>query len=72
MTAVTTDEARSIRALVRAFAEEEVRPPAGQIDQSGEFPWDLVEQMRKRELFALPFPAAYGGTGTGRAVFLFG
>jgi alkylation response protein AidB-like acyl-CoA dehydrogenase len=70
MTTADAEEARSIKALVHAFAEERVKPRAAEIDASGEFPWDLVEAMRELDLFALPFATTHGGTGTGNRVFL--
>lgn len=67
---VEASDAAAIRDLVRTFAEERVRPRAAEVDRSGEFPWDLVEAMREQDLFALPFTADYGGSGTGSVVFL--
>ena len=49
--------------VVREFAEQHVAPRAADIDQSGQFPWDVKEQMAELDLFALPFPPAYGGIG---------
>jgi len=49
--------------VVREFAEQHVAPRAAEIDQSGQFPWDLKEQMAELDFLALPFPSAYGGIG---------
>src|SRR5207253_7122562 len=40
---------------------DKIAPRAGEIDATGEFPWDVVELYRKHDLFALPFPPQYGG-----------
>jgi alkylation response protein AidB-like acyl-CoA dehydrogenase len=45
MTSAHAEEARSINALVHAFAGERVKPRAAEIDAGGEFPWDLVGRL---------------------------
>jgi len=42
--------------LVREFAEKEVAPRAAEIDRTGQFPWDLKEQMANLDILAMPFP----------------
>jgi len=65
-----TDEQREIRDLVRTLARERIAPRAAEIDESAEFPWDMVELFREHELFGLPFEERYGGTGTGALMVL--
>jgi alkylation response protein AidB-like acyl-CoA dehydrogenase len=65
-----TDEQREIRELVRALARERVAPRAAEIDETAEFPWDLVEVLREHEIFGLPFDERHGGTGTGALMLL--
>jgi len=65
-----SDEQREIRDLVRTLARERVAPRAAEIDETAEFPWDMVELFREHELFGLPFPDEYGGTGTGALMVL--
>jgi alkylation response protein AidB-like acyl-CoA dehydrogenase len=48
---VLTEEQREIRELVRTLARERVAPRAAAIDESHEFPWDVVELFREHELF---------------------
>ena len=60
-----TDEQREIRELVRDLARERIAPRAAEIDESHEFPWDIVELYREHGLFGLFFDEAYGGLGTG-------
>src|SRR3954471_17880725 len=55
---------------VRELARERVAPRAAQIDESAEFPWDMVELFRENDLFGLPFDEELGGTGTGALVLL--
>jgi alkylation response protein AidB-like acyl-CoA dehydrogenase len=60
-----TDEQVEIRELVRALARDRIAPRAAEIDESHEFPWDVVELFREHGLFGLFFDEAHGGTGTG-------
>src|SRR4051812_13739137 len=48
-----TDEQRELRELVRTLARERIAPRAAEIDESHEFPWDVVELFREHEIFAL-------------------
>src|SRR5262250_2867542 len=58
-----SEEQESLRKTVEDFAKKVVAPRAEQYDQSGEFPYDVVEQMARMGLFGLPFPERYGGMG---------
>src|SRR5436305_9396066 len=62
---VLSDEQREIRDLVRTLARERIAPRAAEIDESHEFPWDVVELYRDNDLFGLFFEERYGGLGTG-------
>jgi alkylation response protein AidB-like acyl-CoA dehydrogenase len=57
-------EELEIRDLVRALARDRIAPRATEIDESHEFPWDVVEIFREHGLFGLYFPELYGGLGT--------
>jgi alkylation response protein AidB-like acyl-CoA dehydrogenase len=65
-----TDEQREIRELVRTLARERIAPRAAEIDESAEFPWDMVELMREHELFGLAFDEEHGGSGVGSLMLL--
>jgi alkylation response protein AidB-like acyl-CoA dehydrogenase len=65
-----TDEQREIRDLVRTLARERIAPRAAEIDESAEFPWDMVELMREHEVFGLAFDEAHGGSGAGSLMLL--
>ena len=58
-------EQREIRDLVRSLARERIAPRAAEIDESHEFPWDVVELYREHGLFGLLLDEEWGGTGTG-------
>jgi alkylation response protein AidB-like acyl-CoA dehydrogenase len=63
MTVLNADQA-ALRDAVRELAQEKIAPRAADIDQSGEFPWDVVDLLRDHDFFAAAFPAEYGGLGT--------
>jgi alkylation response protein AidB-like acyl-CoA dehydrogenase len=65
-----TDEQGEIRDLVRELARERIAPRAAEIDETHEFPWDVVELFRDHELFGLFYDEQYGGTGTGTLLAL--
>ena len=65
-----TDEQREIRELVRTLARERIAPRAAEIDESHEFPWDVVELYRENDIFGLFFEEQYGGLGTGTLLAL--
>jgi alkylation response protein AidB-like acyl-CoA dehydrogenase len=60
-----SDEQRELRELVRSLARERIAPRAAEIDESHEFPWDVVELFREHGLLGLFFDEEWGGTGTG-------
>ncbi len=67
---VLTEEQREIRELVRTLARERIAPRAAEIDESHEFPWDVVEVFREHEIFGLLFDEEWGGSGTGTLLAL--
>jgi alkylation response protein AidB-like acyl-CoA dehydrogenase len=56
-------EQRQITEMVAEFADEEIRPRAAEIDETDEFPHDLVEEMAELGLMGMPIPEEYGGAG---------
>jgi alkylation response protein AidB-like acyl-CoA dehydrogenase len=59
------EELRDFRDLVRKLAREQIAPRAAEIDETGEYPWDVRELLASHDVLGLPFPSQYGGTGTG-------
>lgn len=59
----TTQKHEDLRAKIRAFAEEEVKPIAFMLDQNNEFPHDMVKKLAKMGLMGIPYPTEYGGAG---------
>ena len=64
------DAQLEIRELVRTLARERIAPRAAEIDESHEFPWDVVELYREHGIFGLLFDEEHGGTGTGTLLAL--
>lgn len=57
----TTQQHEELRALVRKFAEEEVKPLAFLMDKENGFPDDAVANLGKLGLMGIPYPKVYGG-----------
>ncbi|PSP32913.1 acyl-CoA dehydrogenase [Halobacteriales archaeon QH_10_67_22] len=58
-----TQEQRQIRDMVAEFVDEEVVPRAADIDETDEFPEDLIDRMADLGLMGMPIPEEYGGAG---------
>src|SRR2546427_5767465 len=63
------EEQQQIREMVHDLCLERVEPRAAEIDESGEFPWDVKELFAKHDILAIPFAPEYGGI-SGRALTL--
>ena len=59
----TTQQHEKLRAKVRAFAEEEIKPITFLMDKENQFPDDAVANLGKMGLMGIPFPKEYGGAG---------
>ncbi len=59
----TTRGQEALRAQIRQFAEEEIRPQAFLMDQNNEFPEEAIRKLGERGWMGLPYPAEYGGAG---------
>jgi len=57
------EEERMMQEMARNFAEKEVKPVAAKLDQTGEFPVDLVKKMGELGLMGVNIPEEYGGAG---------
>lgn len=58
-----SDTHNILRDSVRNFAEKEIRPIAGALDEKEEFSVDLTRKMGELGLFGIVVPAEYGGQG---------
>ena len=58
-----TDEQKMIREMARDFAREVIAPCAEDMERTGEYPYDIIEQMADLGIMGIPFPEEYGGSG---------
>lgn len=63
MTLDLSTEQQAFRASVQAFAREVVAPRAAAIDESGQFPLDVMRAAAGRGLLGITTPKAWGGLG---------
>ncbi|MGN0663168.1 MAG: acyl-CoA dehydrogenase family protein [Faecalibacterium sp.] len=59
----TTQAHEELRAKIRAFAEEEIKPQAFLLDQQNEFPTEAIRKLGEMGLMGIPYPKEYGGAG---------
>jgi butyryl-CoA dehydrogenase len=60
-----TEEQEMIKEIAAKIATEKVRPVRAELDESEEFPWDLMKIMAQSDLFGVYLPEEYGGLGGG-------
>lgn len=60
-----TEEQQMIKETARRLAEEKIVPRRAELDEKDEFPWDILRDMAKLDLFGIFIPEAYGGLGFG-------
>lgn len=65
-----TEEQKLLRKSVREFAEQVVQPRVEHMEETAEFPWDIVEEMADLGLMGIVVPEEYGGTGLGHVARL--
>ncbi|MFH1762669.1 MAG: acyl-CoA dehydrogenase family protein [Gemmatimonadota bacterium] len=58
-----TEEHKEFQEEIRHFAETEIRPVAGELDERSEFPWENVRTMAQKGWLGIPIPQEYGGMG---------
>ncbi|MCX5749816.1 MAG: acyl-CoA dehydrogenase family protein [Candidatus Saganbacteria bacterium] len=60
-----TEEQKMIRDLARKISQEKVKPVRAELDESGEFPWELMKIFAEADLCGLYIPEKLGGFGGG-------
>ncbi|MGE5339914.1 MAG: acyl-CoA dehydrogenase family protein [Candidatus Omnitrophota bacterium] len=61
MTELSLKQQQEVIEEAREFAEQEIRPFAGQFEENEAIPRELIEKMAKKGFLSAPFPKAYGG-----------
>ena len=59
------EDVNALRDMVHRWAQERIRPMAGQIDTSNEFPAELWRELGELGLLGITVDEAYGGAGMG-------
>ncbi len=60
-----TEEQLMMKDLAKQIADEKIRPQAAELDESEEFPWEIMKVLSDSDLFGVYIPEEYGGTGGG-------
>lgn len=58
---IFTEKHELIRKLAKEFAEKELEPIAAEVDETGDFPREVIAKMAKANFFGIKMPKKYGG-----------
>ena len=59
----TSQEHEALRAVIREFAETEVKPIAFMMDKENEFPHEAIKKLGEMGYMGIPYEKKYGGAG---------
>jgi alkylation response protein AidB-like acyl-CoA dehydrogenase len=59
------EEQIMIRDLARQIAEEKIVPVRAELDETEEFPWEIMQALAQSDMFGLFIPEEYGGIEKG-------
>ncbi len=59
----TSEEHEALRAVIREFAENEIKPVAFMMDKENQFPKEAIEKLGKMGYMGIPYEKKYGGAG---------
>ena len=59
------EEQEMIRDLARKIAEEKIVPVRAELDETGEFPYEIIKVLAQSDMLGLFIPEEYGGLGKG-------
>jgi butyryl-CoA dehydrogenase len=60
-----SEEQQYIREIAAKIAREKILPVRAKLDESQEFPWEIVKVLAESNLFGIYIEEKYGGTGGG-------
>ena len=60
-----TDEQKEVVALTSKIAREKILPVRAELDETEEFPWEIINVLADAGLFGIYIPEEYGGLGFG-------
>ncbi len=58
-------QTQDYQARAREVAEKYVRPVAAELDRTGEYPWSVIDALKKYNLMGIWIPKEYGGQDAG-------
>jgi len=64
-----SEEQKMVKDLAAKIAEEKVKPVREELDEKGEFPWDIMKVFAESDMCGLYIPEQYGGFGGGTLEF---
>ncbi|WP_166171720.1 acyl-CoA dehydrogenase family protein [Acinetobacter sp. SA01] len=65
-----TEEQQLIQDMAKSFAQEQIKPHAGEWDQKSIFPKDALSQMGELGFLGMLIPEEWGGSGTGTLAYV--
>ncbi len=60
-----TEEQEMLRDLCAQIAKEKMLPVRAELDETGEFPWEIVKVLAASDIYGVYIPEEYGGLGGG-------
>jgi len=60
-----TEEQKMIVDICRQIVDERIKPVRAELDEKAEFPWEIIKEIAKSDLFRLFTAEEYEGMGTG-------
>lgn len=59
------EEQKMVKDLARRIAEEKIKPLRRELDEKGEFPYEIMKELANADLFRIFIPQEYEGLGKG-------
>ncbi len=60
-----SEQQKMIQSLARRIAEEKILPVRAELDESEEFPWEIIKELADSDMFRVSLPEEYEGLGGG-------
>ncbi len=58
-----TEEQKMIVDICRQIVDERIKPVRAELDEKAEFPWEIIKEIAKSDLFRLFIKEEYEGNG---------
>ncbi|MDP2730003.1 MAG: acyl-CoA dehydrogenase family protein [Dehalococcoidales bacterium] len=60
-----TEEQKTLKQLARRIAEERILPVRAELDETEDFPWEIIKDLADSDMFRVFIPEEYEGLGGG-------